>query len=214
MGHHQSIRMCAEVGAKGLFGDSAGNVIAFSAIAKRSCQSAATRVHRRHREADLSQQRGRDGAFVFGMAVGVHHHWSLVGREIGPPRMLIPLMEQEGFEIVGVGGKSLGGRRRDVGFQFCPVFLHRAGTGWLQCDDSYSGVLLSEFVQSRSRLLDVLSGRPEPSDGNIGAPTAANVFQDHLVSERFQELDRRQAEVGVVEAREAVGHQKHTGLRG
>ena len=109
MGHHQSIRMCAKVGAKGLLSDGPGNVVTLSAIAKRSCQSAATRIHRRHRVADLSQQRGRDGAFVFGMAVGVHHHWSLVGREIGSPRMLIPLMEQEGFEIVGEGGKSLGG---------------------------------------------------------------------------------------------------------
>ena len=60
-----------------------------------------------------------------------------------------------------------------------------------------------------------MSFRAAPSlPTEILVPTATNVFQDHLVSERFQELDRRQAEVGVVEARKAVGHQNHTGLCG
>ena len=109
MGHHEGVRLRAEVGAKGLLGDRPGNVVAFSAIPKRSCQATASRIHRRHQEADLSQQLGRDGAFVFGMAVGVHHHGSLFGCEIGAPRMLVPSIEQEGFKIGGVGGKSLGG---------------------------------------------------------------------------------------------------------
>ena len=95
--------------SKGLLGDGPGNVIAFSAIPKRSSQSTAPRIHRRHQEADLTQQLGRDRAFVFGMAVGVHHHWSLVGCELGSLGMLIPSMEQEGFEIGGMCGKSLGG---------------------------------------------------------------------------------------------------------
>jgi hypothetical protein len=109
MGHHKGVRLRAKVGAKGLLSDGPRNVIAFSAIPKRSCQSTAPRIHRRHQEANLPQQLGRDRAFVFGMAVGVHHHWSLVGCELGSLGMLIPSMEQEGFEVGGVGGKSLGG---------------------------------------------------------------------------------------------------------
>ena len=109
MGHHEGVRLLAKVGAKGLLGDRPGNVVAFSAIPKRSCQATASRIHRRHQEADLSQQLGGDGAFVFGMAVGVHHHGSFFRREIRALRMLIPSMEQEGFEISSVGGKSLGG---------------------------------------------------------------------------------------------------------
>lgn len=109
MGHHEGVRLRAEVGAKGLLGDGPGNVVTFSAIPKRSCQATASRIHRRHQKADLSKQLGCDRAFVFGMAVGVHHHWSLVRCEIGSPRMLIPSIEQEGFEIGGVGGKRSGG---------------------------------------------------------------------------------------------------------
>ena len=97
MGYHEGVRLGAEVGPKGLLGNGPGNIVAFSPIPKRSCQSTASRIHRRHQEANLSQQLGRDGALVFGMAVGVHHYWSLVGREIGSLRMLIPSMEQEGF---------------------------------------------------------------------------------------------------------------------
>ena len=109
MGHHEGVRLRAKVGAKGLLGDGPGNVVAFSAIPKRSCQSTASRIHRRRQEANLLQQLCRDWAFVFGMAVGVHHHWSLVGCKLGSLGMLIPSMEQEGFQIGGMGGKTLGG---------------------------------------------------------------------------------------------------------
>ena len=109
MGYHEGVRLRAKVRTKGLLGDGPGNIITFSAIPKRSCQATASRIHLCHQEADLPQQLRRDRAFVFGMAVGVHHHWSLVGRELGSLGMLIPSMEQEGFEIGGMGGKSLGG---------------------------------------------------------------------------------------------------------
>ena len=64
MGHHEGVRLLAKVGAKGLLGDGPGNVVALSTIPKRSCQSTASRIHRRHQEADLPQQLGRDRAFV------------------------------------------------------------------------------------------------------------------------------------------------------
>lgn len=108
MGHHQSIRMCAEVGAKGLFGDSAGNVIAFSAIAKRSCQSAATRVHGCGQEAKLCQEFRDHRAFMLGMTVGVHHHRSIVGGESGALWMLVPMVQQKGFEVCRACGEELG----------------------------------------------------------------------------------------------------------
>ena len=212
MGHHQGVRMRAEVGSKGLLGDGSRDVVRLGAIPERSGQSTASRIHRRSQEADLLQQLRCDRSLMFGMAVGVHHQWSLVGREFGSPRMLLPSLQQEGFEIGGVGGKCFGGRSRDICLQFFPVLLNGAATGWFQCDNTYGGVLLTELFQGRSRSFDVLSGRPEPSDRNIGTPTAANVLQDHLVSERLQDLYRRKAKVGVVEAGKAVGHQNHTGI--
>ena len=96
-----------EGGAKGLLGDGPGNVVAFSAIPKRSCQATAsesTAVTRSH----LCSNSAATGLRVWhgsGCAPSL-----VFGRvQIGSLRMLIPSMEQEGFEVGGVGGKSLGG---------------------------------------------------------------------------------------------------------
>ena len=102
-------RLRAKVGAKGLLGDGPGNVIAFLRYPNDPANPQhpeSTAVTRKPIFRSNSAATG-PSCLAWQWVCTITGLWS--GAKSGSLGMLIPSMEQEGFEVGGVGGKSLGG---------------------------------------------------------------------------------------------------------